>query len=146
MRRIAPYMLVKWAVGCNVRARGGDAAAPVHWQPGGQTRLLRVAVQFGRHLDFTGGTLGQWEQYLEYLTVLAFAVSHDVFEERAAETARDLVFCVLAHAGFRRRPDAPAADAVAEAIRRGDVVAVAAWLRQSYRHPEAEPAAVMTAL
>jgi hypothetical protein len=137
MRRIAPDMLVKWAVGCNARARGG--AAPVRWQAGGQTRLLRVAVQFGRHLDFTGGTLGQWEKYLDYLSVLAFAVSHGVFQERAAETARDLVLCALGHAGFRRRPDAPAADGVAEAIRRGDVGAVAAWLRQSYRPPDAEP-------
>jgi hypothetical protein len=146
MRRIAPHLIVKWAVGCNVRARGGDAAAPVPWEAGGQTRLLRLAVRSARALDFTGGTLGQWDQYLELLNWMAFSVSHGVFQEAAAETARDLVFCALGHAGFHRGAGGPAAEAFTEAIRRGDPAAAAAWLRRSYRHPEAEPAALMTSL
>jgi hypothetical protein len=146
MRRVAPHLIVKWAVGCHVRARGADAAAPVRWEPGGQTRLLRLAVRFAHALDLTGGTLGQWDQYLELANWMAFSARQGVFQEAAAETARDLAFCALGHAGFRWERGGPSADAFTDALRRGDPAAAAAWLRRSYHHPEAEPAALMTAL
>jgi len=145
MRRMAPHLIVKWAVGCHVRG-GAGPDAPVGWGPGGQTRLLRLAVRFGRVLDFTGGTLGHWDQYLDYLSLLAVSARYGVFQERGPETARDLVFCALAYAGFVAERGGPSAEALTEALRRGDPAEATAWLRRAYRHPSAEPAALMTSL
>jgi hypothetical protein len=144
MLRITPQLIVKWAVGCNVRASGNDPTPPLPWAPGGQMRLLRVAVQAARTLDLFG-MLGDWGLYLESVTALAINVGHGVFEGAAAETGCDLAFCALAHAGFRWRPGGgPAADFTA-AIRQRARAKAQEWLRLSYRLPQADSAALMTA-
>src|SRR5262249_30698248 len=110
--------VVRWAVACNKRLTNALFPEPTAFQKDGRKRLLSWAVRHGRWLArYVQGR--RWDSYLEGLTSLALGLREGVFMGKGGETARDLVLCLLAHAGFGTAPGGLAQPHLLEAIADG---------------------------